>query len=120
MGFINAFWKAAAEIDPDALELDESARFPFCDKEGLAKLCRDAGTSDPEIAAIEVDTRFPDFEAFWHPFTLGGGPAPGYVTGLPDAQQQKLRDHLANKFGASRPVILPARAWAVRARWPAE
>lgn len=120
MGFIDAFWKAAAEIDPDALELDESARFPFCNEEGLTELCRAAGTSDTEITAIEVETRIPDFDAFWHPFTLGAGPAPGYVKSLPEERQQQLKDHLAGKLGNGGPVVLPARAWAVKARWPAE
>lgn len=118
MGFIEAFWKAAAEIDPGAVELDESARFPFCNEEGLAKLCRDVGTSDPEIAAIEVETQFPDFNAFWHPFTLGVGPAPGYVKGLPADRVQQLKTHLATKLGNRGAVTLPARAWVVKARWP--
>lgn len=118
MGFIDAFWKAAAEIDPDALALDESARFPFCQKDGLAELCNDAGLVDAEIATIEVETRFPDFEAFWHPFTLGAGPAPGYCKALQEAGQQKLKQRLTDKLGADGPVVLPARAWAVKAHWP--
>lgn len=117
MGFIDAFWKSAAEIDPEAAKLDESARFPFCQKDGLAQLCRDAGTTDTEIVAIEVETRFPDFEAFWHPFTLGAGPAPGYVKSLPQVRQQMLKDHLAARLGGRGPVSLPARAWAVKLRW---
>ena len=120
MGFIDAFWKAAAEVNPDALNLDESARFPFCNEKGLAELCGDAGASDTEIAAIEVETRFPDFDAFWLPFTLGAGPAPGYVKSLTEKQQQQLRDHLANKLGKTGHVTLPARAWAVKVNWPAE
>lgn len=120
MGFIDVFWKAAAEIDPDAMELDESARFPFCNKEGLAELCRHAGASETEITAIEVETRFPDFDAFWHPFTLGAGPAPGYVKSLPADRVQQLKDHLSDRLGKSGPVVLPARAWAVKARWLAE
>lgn len=119
MGFIDAFWKAAAEIDPDALDLDESARFPFCNEVGLADLCGDAGASDMEIVAIDVETRFPDFDAFWRPFTLGAGPAPGYVKSLPVERQQQLRDHLANKFEKVGRVALPARAWAVKAHWSA-
>ncbi len=120
MGFIDAFWKAATDIDPDAAELDESARFPFCQKDGLSKLCREAGTSDVEIATIEVETRFPDFDTFWHPFTLGAGPAPGYVKNLPEEHIRQLKTHLANKLGKSGPVVLPARAWAVKASWLTE
>lgn len=120
MGFIDTFWKAAAEIDPGAVELDESARFPFCQKDGLTELCKDAGLANAKIAAIEVETRFPDFESFWHPFTLGAGPAPGYYKSLPEGRQQQLKKHLAAKLGAEGPVALPARAWAVKANWPVE
>jgi len=120
MGFIDAFWKAAAEVDPDALDLDESARFQFCNKEGLAELCGDAGASDVEISAIEVETLFPDFDALWRPFTLGAGPAPGYVKSLSEERQQKLKGHLASKFAKLETVALPARAWAVKAHWPAK
>lgn len=120
MGFIDAFWKAAAEIDPDAAGLDESARFPFCQKDGLAEMCSDAGIGQAQITPIEVETRFPDFDAFWHPFTLGAGPAPGYVKSLPDDRKQQLKDHLAAKMGRHEHIALPARAWAVKASWPVE
>lgn len=116
MGSIDAFWKSAAEIDPDAADLDESARFPFCQKQGLKQLCHDAGASDIEISAIEVETQFPDFEAFWHPFTLGAGPAPGYVKSLPEDGRRQLRDHLKARVGTDGPVSLPARTWAVKTR----
>lgn len=119
MGFIDAFWKAAAEIDADAADLDEGPRFPYCQKDGLAQLCRDAGIADADIAALEVETRFPDFEAFWHPFTLGVGPAPGYVSSLTEGRKSQLKAHLAAKLGVDVPVSLTARAWAVKASWPA-
>lgn len=119
IGFIDTFWKAAADLDPAAAELDEGARFPFCTPGGLARICRDAGLPDPEVDAIEVAARFEDFEAFWHPFTLGAGPAPGYVQSLPDEGRLRLRDHLAARLGTDGPLSFPARAWAVTARWPA-
>jgi hypothetical protein len=118
MGFIDAFWRAAAEVDPAAAELDESARFPFCTGEGLAKLCADAGIPEAEIAPIEVETVFQDFEAFWHPFTLGAGPAPGYCKNLSDDRRELLKTHLAARLDKGGPIVLPARAWAMRARRP--
>lgn len=118
MGFIDAFWKAAAEIDAGAAELDEGPRFPFCQKDGLAKLCRDAGITDINVEALEVETQFPNFEALWHPFTLGVGPAPGYVKTLKESRQSELKAHLAAKFGSDGPVSLPARAWAIKANRP--
>lgn len=77
VGFIDAFWKAAAEINPKAMELDEGLRFPFCTQSGLMDVCREAGLTQAIVEPIEIETSFPDFEAFWRPFTLGAGPAPG-------------------------------------------
>lgn len=115
VGFIDEFWKAAAEIDPNAAALDECRRFPFCTQSGLADICREAGLAKAVVEPIEIDTSFPDFEAFWRPFTLGAGPAPGYCTSLPEAERAMLKGRLHEKLGGGRPVNLSARAWAVRA-----
>lgn len=115
IGFIDAFWKAAAQLDPAAAELDEGRRFPFCSAEGLAALCGEAGLEGADIAAIEITSRFADFEAFWHPFTLGAGPAPGYCMSLPQQRRAALKSLLSGTVGRQGPVHLPARAWAVKA-----
>lgn len=115
MGMIDAFWKAAAELDPRAAALDEALRFPFCTQDGLVALCRDADLAAPIIEAIETKTEFTDFDAFWHPFTLGAGPAPGYCMSLPVEAREALRQRLAERLG-SGPIRLGARAWAVKAR----
>lgn len=117
MGFIEEFWEAAAEIDPEAAALNESSRFPFCTIDGLEQICREAGIPEAKVAPIEIETVFPDFEAFWHPFTLGAGPAPGYCNSLPAEKRQALKQHLAGKLDTGGKVILPARAWAVSGGW---
>ncbi|WP_138464262.1 class I SAM-dependent methyltransferase [Poseidonocella sp. HB161398] len=118
IGFLDAFWQAAAALDPAAAALDEGARFPFCTRDGLAALLAEAGIGAPAIAPIEIVTEFPDFEAFWQPFTLGAGPAPGYCTSLPPDRREALKTRLAERLGAGRPVSFRARAWAVKARMP--
>lgn len=115
MGFIDAFWKAAAKVDPKAAELDEGARFPFCTIDGLRDICREAGISDPVIEPLEAATEFEDFEAFWHPFTLGAGPAPGYCMSLQEDHRERLRAQLAEDLRAEGTVRLTAKAWAVKA-----
>ncbi len=114
MGFIDAFWKAAAEIDEKAKALDEAKRFPFCTREGLVALCREAELASPAIEPLEIETAFPDFEAFWRPFTLGAGPAPGYCMALPEKQRDRLKAKLAENLGTEGPIRLIGRAWAVK------
>jgi SAM-dependent methyltransferase len=115
IGFIDAFWRAAAALDPAAAALDESKRFPFCSQDGLRALCAEADLPGVEIAPLEIRTEFPDFDAFWHPFTLGAGPAPGYCRSLDEERRAALKARLAAEIGPATPVSLGARAWAVRA-----
>ena len=115
IAFIDAFWKAASALDPTAATLDEAIRFPFCTQACLAAEVAAAGCLDVEVVPIEVNTPFADFAAFWRPFTLGAGPAPGYLDTLgPDerlALEQRLRDDLGDGVRD-----LMARVWAVRCR----
>ena len=115
IGFIDTFWKAAAEVDPAAGALDEGKRFPFCTRDGLAAICRDAGLRSPAVEPIEIETVFPDFAAFWQPFTLGAGPAPGYCVNLAEDHRAALKARLADALGTDGPIRLIARAWAVKA-----
>lgn len=118
MGFIGEFWKAAAALDDKAKALDEAARFPFCTREGLSELCREAGLPSPSIAPLEIETVFPDFDSFWRPFTLGAGPAPGYCLSLPEDWRSRLKAKLAEDLGGKSPIRLIGRAWAVKAVSP--
>lgn len=113
MGFIDAFWKAATSINSAAAGLDESVRFPQCTPDGLTALCAKVGLAS-EVAPIESEARFSDFEVFWEPFTRGTGPAPGYVARLNEPQREELRSALRTTVGTQN-IVLPARAWAVRA-----
>jgi SAM-dependent methyltransferase len=114
--FMHAFWAAAAALDPAASELAEDRRFAFCTPEGLSALLRGAGLARIDCRPIEVPTVFKDFEDFWHPFTLGAGPAPGYCASLEPQARQRLKDKLL----ASLPrrddgsIPLKARAWALK------
>lgn len=117
MEFMRAFWTAATSLDSAARDLTEDKRFPFCTREGLTDLVKNAGLTHIECRSIEVPTVFRDFEDYWHPFTLGAGPAPGYCVSLaPDARQrlmEKLRAGLPRSTDGSIP--LKARAWAIKA-----
>lgn len=112
--FIDEFWKHAARLDPAAAALDEAARFPFCTDSGLAAEVTAAGFADVAVEPIAIATPFPDIEAFWHPFTLGAGPAPGYLARLDPNVRSHLRASLAAGL-QGRATRLTARAWAVTA-----
>lgn len=121
MQLIRYFWDAAVAIDPRARELDEGHRFPICNPVALEKLFRDTGLRDVESRAIDVPTRFTDFEDYWRPFLGGQGPAPGYAMRLDDQERATLRDHLRAHLpiAPDGSIDLVARAWAVRGTRPA-
>lgn len=118
MRMLSAFWRAAIACDPAAIDLGEQRRFPFCTRHDLTALCLEVGFAGVEVSALETRTEFADFEELWHPFTLGAGPAPGYVRSLDPERREALRLAFAAEVGANGPIILPARAWAVRAIAP--
>ena len=89
--FMRAFWNAASALDPNARDLTEDRRFPYCTPEGLADLAREAGLNSLDHTAIEVPTVFKDFDDYWRPFTLGAGPAPGYCSSLSPDTRERLK-----------------------------
>jgi len=114
--FMRAFWRAATALDPNALDLAEDRRFPFCTSGGLAGLATRAGLTSVECTAIEVATVFKDFDHYWHPFTVGAGPAPGYCIKLEPRARQELKERLYSDLprGEDGSISLKSRAWAVK------
>jgi len=116
MTMLRFFWDAATALDPDAARLDEGPRFPLCRPDPLRRLWTDAGLADVTVQAIEVPTRFADFDDYWHPFLGGQGPAPGYVASLTPERRDALADRLRERLpaGPDGSIPLTARAWAVQ------
>ena len=118
VAFMRAFWVAAVALDPAAGMLEETARFPFCTADALRADVEAAGFDDVSVEPIEVDTTFTTFDDLWHPFTLGAGPAPGYLATLDPAAQSRLRvrlhSDLTDQYGLGE-LALTARAWSVHA-----
>jgi ubiquinone/menaquinone biosynthesis C-methylase UbiE len=117
VGFMRAFWEAAAALDPAASDLTEDRRFPFCTPDGLREMATKAGLTSVEVFGIEMPSVFKDFEDYWHPFTLGAGPAPGYCMSLAPEARQGLREKLSQSLPrqADGSIHLRTRAWAVKA-----
>jgi len=116
MAMMRHFWDAAIALDPAAAECDEGRRFPLCRPQSLHDLWTVAGLESVTVRAIEVPTVFADFDDYWNPFLGGQGPAPGYVTSLPEDHRRTLRDLLRNSLPTNPDGSIPltARAWAIR------
>lgn len=118
MELMRRFWDVAVELDPHGIEHDEGRRFPIATPDRLAEAWVSAGIGDVETTAIEVPTRFVDFEDYWAPFTRDVGAAPLYASRLPTELRDRIRDRLRctlpiNPDGS---INLVARAFAVRGR----
>lgn len=118
MQMLRHFWDAVADLDPNAGSLQEGPRFPLCHPDRLRELFADAACSAVEVRAIDVPTKFRNFDDYWSPFLGGQGPAAGYVVSLDDTG----RAQLAGRIRAALPhredgsIELVARAWAVKGR----
>jgi len=116
MQLMRRFWDAAAELDPEAADLDEGRRMAGCNPADLEALFSGAGLEEVETRAIDVPTVFADFDDYWSPFEGGQGPAPGYCASLPPDRRAALRERLRETLPAAPDgsISLVARAWAVR------
>lgn len=116
MEMIRHYWDAAAHLGLLAPGQAQGERFPICRPEAIAEALADAGLRQVEVAAIEIDMRFADFEDFWQPFLGGQGPAPAHAVGLPDPERARLREALRARVPARADgsIRLQARAWAAR------
>jgi SAM-dependent methyltransferase len=116
MQLIRRCWDAVIELDPAAIDLDESRRFPICQPPALTGLFEAAGLGRVEVLAIDVPTDFLDFDDYWSPFLAGQGPAPGYVASLDDERRSALRESVRVRLpiAPDGSIHRIARAWAIR------
>jgi len=103
-------WAVVNDLDPDAA--DESGLAGG--HEGrLTKLFTKAGLRDLQETALPVTVEHATFEDWWEPFTLGVGPAGGYVTSLEPERQTALRKRCNEVLGPG-PFTIESRAWSAR------
>lgn len=116
MDLMRYFWDAAVALDPAIAKLDEGARFPVCRPDALRSLFAAAGLDAIDVTALDVATRFADFDDYWSPFLGGNGPAPAYAMSLDASARERLRERIAARLpiSADGSIDLLARAWAVR------
>jgi len=116
MDFLMTFWDTVVKLKPDVSDLHEAHRFPDCSAEGLMRLFERAGFNKIETVAIEIETKFLNFDDYWEPFLGGQGPAPSYLQSL-DEEGRCAVKHLLNDslpVQADGTIHLQARAWAIK------
>ena len=113
-GPLSTYWRAVRELDPAAR--DESGLAGTGEGQ-LAALAQSAGLADVEPSSLTVRVRFATFGDWWEPYTLGVGPAGGYVAGLDDDGRAALRERCAELLPPA-PFEQAASAWCVVGRVP--
>jgi SAM-dependent methyltransferase len=111
-GPLSPFWEAAREVSG---EVEDESQLPGTREHHLGELLRAAGLDDVEEDAVSIEVEHATFEDWWEPFTLGVGPAGGYVAALDSERLHDLRERCRDRL-PEPPFVLSARAWAARAR----
>jgi hypothetical protein len=116
--FLREFWDGAATADSEALAYDQAQRFSICNPKALQKLFEHAGLEQVTVCALDITTRFEDFDDYWQPLLTGQGSAPNYLATRDEVTRNAIRERLRASLPRSSggAIELPARAWAVRGR----
>jgi SAM-dependent methyltransferase len=116
--FLREFWDGAATVDSEALIYDQAQRFPICNPKALQKLLGRAGLEQVTACALDITTRFENFDDYWQPLLTGQGSAPNYLATRDELTRGAIRERLRASLPLSSggAIELPARAWAVRGR----
>lgn len=120
MEMLRVFWDEAIALRPAAEPRDER-HMPLSRKGELGVLWRAHRFREVSEQALTIQTRFSSFEDYWRPFLDRQGPAGDYVATLTADQREQLRVRLRQRLlgdGPDRPIVLKARAWAVRGTVP--
>lgn len=116
MEMLRVFWDAAVALDP-AVDARDERHMPLCRWGELAGLWRSHGLGDVTEEPLTIESRFSSFDDYWSPFVQKQGPAGAYVAALSPDRREALRLRLRQRLlgeGPDRPIVLSARAWAVR------
>ena len=108
-GPLSAFWSAVRELDPTA---HDESDLPGVREGHLASLFSQAGLNPAHVTTLTVSVRYPSFDDWWRPFTLGVGPAGAYLAALPPDRRPSLREQCQRSLPPG-PVEVTATAWAV-------
>jgi SAM-dependent methyltransferase len=118
MRLLRTFWDAAVAIDPDgAGPVHEGGTMRYSNPDDLGALWSAAGLEGVDVAPLEVEASYDDFDDLWQPLTTGVAPAGSYATSLDPERQAALRERLRASLGdPTGPFGLTARAWCAVGR----
>ncbi len=121
MEMLRVFWDEAIALVPEDDSRDER-HMPLSRRGELATFCRAHHLKEVVDTALTIDTRFASFDDYWSPFLHRQGPAGAYVASLAAADVDRLRVRLRRRLvgDGDRPIVLGARAWAVKGIVPRE
>jgi ubiquinone/menaquinone biosynthesis C-methylase UbiE len=112
MQLLDLFWRAALVLDSHAFAGEvKNYRTP----DDLSRLWQLAGASQVEVAPLDVQVRYADFDDYWASILTAAGPVGAYVAPLSEAHREGLREQCRAALGQPKGTFsLQARAWAVR------
>jgi len=116
MEMLRVFWDEATALTPGTGAKDERY-MPFSHKDELAALWSRHHLTDVIETPLTIETPFSSFDDYWSPFLAQQGPAGAHVAALSTPHREQLRLRLRRRLlgdGADGPIVLHARAWAVR------
>jgi SAM-dependent methyltransferase len=116
MQILRVFWEEAISLNP-AMDARDERHMPLCRRGELAVLWREHGLQDVSEETLTIQTSLVSFDDYWSPFLEKQGPAGEYVASLSAGERDQLRLRLRRRLLADdpdRPIVLVARAWAVR------
>jgi SAM-dependent methyltransferase len=114
---IRKFWDAAHKCEaPHVRECDAGLRYPICQRDNLLRSITEAGWLKPEVAPIEINARYENFDDYWRPFLSGQGTGPAFAVSLTDEMREKVRKTLMSLVTDTpdEPFTLRTRAWGAK------
>jgi SAM-dependent methyltransferase len=111
-GPLSVFWDAARELEPG---LAGESQLAGATEGDLTRLFEAAGIAGIDEDVLTVEVEHPTFEEWWEPYTLGVGPAGGYIAELSADAREELRERCRARL-PEPPFVISARAWAARGR----
>lgn len=111
-GPASMLWRAASDLSRHA---PDESDLPGVREGHLVTLFAEAGLRDLRAGTLTVAVRYPSFEHWWEPLTLGVGPAGTYVASLDAMRRAALRQRCQMLLPAD-PVEIRASAWTVAGR----